>query len=736
MPALIQSLVNGINPVVGMSRSDLRPGDTVTVSHQGPPANSYAWSLAFTPKNLAGTQSSAVLSGDTASPTPGSFVVDYPGSYLVQEVVDAGLPTQSIQTVRLEFISKLGKLRLNAAGERRDNLGVVPSDAAATGWADRQNYNLGVLEDLIHHSVASGRIIYVDANRGKDNLHAQNDPTVAEGYADFSTIGAAIIAAVSNATYNGGIPPSAFQPIIVAVRPGFYVEDVTFAPFVHVVGFPSAGSSQGDAVDMERSVVIRCANLGAPGGTHTANLPLTGDFVMLSGLVLENVGATTNGLLRKIGLGDLYIHGCTFLQSGGGAPNQGSTISAERGRTFLRQCKLIQLDTFTPSSSAFRVQNAVGNTAHLEITHSKIYGTSLGTVDANRVGDCTARFAHCEFVQTGVNPATFAIHTWAEDLVLEDCSIRTTNVAITAAVAGNPDVAGAQSDLLIRLRQCSLGAPGSYLGVDLNDTGVPGTATLQLGSVEYDEASSVVSVGVVREALTHAKSLFFDDSVSGLGVANVQDAIDAIAGAAGAPANAAYLTLAATGGLSQERVLTPTVGDLVGTDGGANGPYTLALANTAVAPGGSFARANLTVDSKGRITAASTSLTQYVFHRQMPIVLGAPAAVYNEFCVVPFQNFFSFSGGAGAFRAYLNSAYGLAPGSVLIDVLVGPPGAPVSLLAAPVDISATPGGSLLSPTVLAGFYTIAAGQVLVFRVNCTIPVPAGGPLVLSLTGAI
>ena len=75
-----------------------------------------------------------------------------------------------------------------------------------------------------------------------------------------------------------------------------------------------------------------------------------------------------------------------------------------------------------------------------------------------------------------------------------------------------------------------------------------------------------------------------------------------------APTNAQYLTLTTDAVLTQERVLTGGAGEISITDAGPGSTATLALITTGVAAG-SYTHTNLTVDSKGRITAAATGQT-------------------------------------------------------------------------------------------------------------------------------
>lgn len=140
MAARIRSLKNAITPVDEASRDDIVVGDLVTVQSLDAAA-SYSWALVYVPEG-----SVATFSGSLTAVSPGSFTADLSGSYLVRLVVDANLVSESTQYVRLRVLTTGLSLRLVAAGERRDDTGVIPVDADPTGWADDQNYNLLSLE--------------------------------------------------------------------------------------------------------------------------------------------------------------------------------------------------------------------------------------------------------------------------------------------------------------------------------------------------------------------------------------------------------------------------------------------------------------------------------------------------------------------------------------------------------------------------------------------------------------
>jgi len=147
MAAQIRSTIPAKPTVDNASRDDLAVGDVVTLEAV-PPAvgTTFQWTLAFIPEG-----STAVLTPPAAATTSGpvDFTVDLAGPYLVRLTVDAGLPTEDTQYVRLRALTSSLGLKLVAAGERRDSTGVIPVDVDSEGWANEQNYNLQALETAV-----------------------------------------------------------------------------------------------------------------------------------------------------------------------------------------------------------------------------------------------------------------------------------------------------------------------------------------------------------------------------------------------------------------------------------------------------------------------------------------------------------------------------------------------------------------------------------------------------------
>lgn len=516
----IETLVNAASPLTDTSRTDARAGDVITLNYVGGPFVTIGWSLTFTPDAVDGTPSTATLSA-TSGPGPITFTIDNEGSYMIRQAVDDGV-TITETYVYVSFLTIFGNLRLVAGGERRDGSGVpIPVDATAEGWADDQNKNLQVLLGFVQHVSASGRLIYVDANRGKDNSNPVSDPTIAEGYADFDSINDAIQAALFDPDFNGGVAPSPTDPVIVAVRPGFYEEDITFEPYVHVIAWPGTGGFLGDT---DQSVLVRTS--AAP---HVLNMTGAGEFCHIHGIMFENVVSTTSAVVRKVGLGQAYLSQCRVLQRGDSA-GQGPAVAAEVGRLVLDHCTLVQQATTDDTAVALRLSPTNPNTAEVQGIRCRIEGTSAALLDSNQAGGVgtEANFLDTDFIQVGAGAGSFCVDTFSPAARFEGCTFTMANGAITDAVRGNPGGAGTPGDLLIALRRSILGDPDAMgdLGVSVDDTGVAGTATLQLGSSEF--TGLTLGGTVVQQAMTKSLSLFYDNTTSGIAGENVQDAIDQV----------------------------------------------------------------------------------------------------------------------------------------------------------------------------------------------------------------
>lgn len=342
----------------GVSRNDLRKGYEVTCTSVHT-ETSYSWSLSFAPETsgpedtepdtnaYARVNSNASLSSTTAQQT--KFVVDNEGSYLVRLVTDAGLGTEDVQFVRLRVMTVFGELFLISAGERRDESGVIPVDVSAQGWANEQNSNIQRLMLLVRRLSMSGRVLYVDANRGRkysDSSVQPNDPTniirmpgpetgredetgmrtACEGFADFSSITAAMAYAATCAA-RGETPLSADDPYIIKVAPGVYQEDLTLIPHVHLIADTNGEVILTDfgTAQMNGATVYTTAN---PGAHHTYTGSSVDDFLLLRGIGFLNGYDKTEPIFHQRG-GFLMFEGCQMIQ-GGAHATQGPIILAEK----------------------------------------------------------------------------------------------------------------------------------------------------------------------------------------------------------------------------------------------------------------------------------------------------------------------------------------------------------------------------------------------------------------------
>jgi len=504
MAAVIQSAITAKPTINGASRNDLRAGDLVTLAAFDLSHTTYSWTLADTPETKEGTPSSAVLSTTTGT-GPITFTVDNEGSYLIRLIVDAGLGTEDTQFVCLRYLTVFGDLQLAAAGERRDETGSIPVDAAPEGWARNQNINLLRILAYVQRVSTSGRTITVDANRGLDHLNPVDDPTIAEGFADYSTISAAISAALSMSP-----APSLNDPVVIQVFPGYYVENVDFFSHVHVVGVSNHATDSRD-----RSVVIRTASVSP---MHSAHVTGAGQFCLLSNLTLENVGATSDPVLSKIGSGTLYLHRCTILQNGND-PAQGPAYSHDGGWVIGNGCTVQSNVTADGQRLALR-QNTT-STDMLWID-SDFTGPSAIAIGASNLPLMNAEFRGCRMDSTFVSSSSWAVQSNAELLVLDRCDVNISGGLSTKAVDIHPDAGVHGSNLVVDVRWCHVVGD-----INFNTTGVVGDTRLRLGASDY---SAVNITGALTEqtATVEGTSLFYDNSVTGITPENVQDALDHI----------------------------------------------------------------------------------------------------------------------------------------------------------------------------------------------------------------
>lgn len=149
MAARIRSQINHASPIDEASRDDVLVGDILTLSSLDA-ATTYSWALVDVPYG-----SSATFSGSLTSVSPGSFTADVDGAYLVRLIVNAGTGSEDTQYVRLRVLTEDLGLRLTAAGERRDESGVVPVDAEPGGWSSDLNRNLKSLEAAVVARISS-----------------------------------------------------------------------------------------------------------------------------------------------------------------------------------------------------------------------------------------------------------------------------------------------------------------------------------------------------------------------------------------------------------------------------------------------------------------------------------------------------------------------------------------------------------------------------------------------------
>jgi hypothetical protein len=488
MAASIRSTVSPVNhpvtgtprPVkVGESRDDLYTGDTVTVQHVGAAATTYAWTLAFKPEG-----STATFAGDPLTSGPLTFNVDLEGPYLIRLTVDLGLPTENSQFVRLRYLTDFGGLKLTAAGEQNNSGVPVPVDATTTGWADQQNFNLQTLLDLVSIVSSSGRVLYVDENAGAAADHGDYD---------------SIQDAINHADTAGA---TALEPWVVLVRPGLYTEDLTFQPHVHVVGWPG---------NIDGSSTLRVVRVQNQSGKHVVNVPGASDQTYISSLTFENPINTPDACVETQGPGTTVFHRCSVASLGTSA-SQGAAVETTGGFLVLDHTELQQ------NTAAGFDRPALEATSGTNLTTR---GSSmLGPSGMSLVAGSVATLRDTRVTATSGAGSAYGIRSNAESLTLDYCTVRT---IIADAIQIHPGGGFLAGDVGLTTRWTFIAG-----GILFDTTGIGGTTTLHMGSTEYATLNFPGSSPSDFAATTKARSLFYDNTTTGISAENVQDAIDEV----------------------------------------------------------------------------------------------------------------------------------------------------------------------------------------------------------------
>lgn len=526
MPASIRTTLHSSpgGPVVGsvlvdQSREDLRKGYQIVLESVNA-HTTYAWSISFKPESPNRTDSSAaLLPPENANGSVAKFNVDFEGAYLIRLVVDAGLPSEDVKYLRCRFQTRFGNLKLVAAGERRDENGLIPLDATAEGWSNDQNQNLQLILAQIRRQATTGRVLWVDANRGRDYTDNANDPTVtyaipgsdpassaddltftAEAHGDFSTINEAITYAAAAAS-RGEPAPSAADPYFIRVKPGAYTEDLVLQAHIHIVGDDWSRAARTSA-DGSMPVVVLSANAG--GNTHGYSPGGNTNPCYLSNLSLVNRTNTTTPLLSHT-RGVLILDNCVVYQSGNHA-SQGpaiSSVSANSSYLVLHHC-LVQNDAATSDACWALVVDSDTATA-LWVQDTQISGRSALSFNES----CYAG-TQIDLRDTVVNAGLGYCLRSGGSILAQGCTFTSSSAAKNVVVDGFGASAGANSgDVDVHISNSSL------TQVIFDRTFVGGDANWQGSSITLNGATPDVWLqapgGALSEtvAATSARTLLW-----------------------------------------------------------------------------------------------------------------------------------------------------------------------------------------------------------------------------------
>jgi hypothetical protein len=370
------------------------------------------------------------------------------------------------------------------------------------GWANDQNLTLQKLNLFIRRASVSGRVLYVDHNRGRDSYDATqtpNDPTnklympgpdsaglvttgayvPAQYFADFHTINAAIVYA-ANAAGRGEPALSVDYPYIIFIQPGIYVEDVVFRANIHLVGLGSQNILPYTAP--AKSVVLRTATTG-----HQFYTAAAADTVVLKNLQIENTAADAFDVIfpeatSPVFGGVMILDNVHIEQKNVGVGATGNALILGDGTAstslLMRNSSIRDLSGEGAGHYAVTVD---GNAGYLEMIGSDISASLSSALDIN------TSFAAATYTMT-LNTSTvraeaaggIALRPLASDIDISYSEIGAVTATYAVYVVGGPKA----GDLNLTIEHSHI---DGIINFDI--LAAAGNTTLTLGSVIYDSVS-------------------------------------------------------------------------------------------------------------------------------------------------------------------------------------------------------------------------------------------------------
>jgi len=267
--------------------------------------------------------------------------------------------------------------------------------------------------------------------------------------------------------------------------------------------------------------------------THEISTPTNADQVIIKGVLFENKKVTTNAVVRKTGMGRAYVLDSRIVQMSND-PADGPCLAVDNGEFFGEDLYLQNLNS-EPTAETFQVNPSPPNTANANFENCRMVGASVGTINANLASNVRVNFLRCAMQSASVSPMAHGVITNGLQTFFNYSEGFVSNGTPDFIQANPTSVGVAGGGLTVGIYYSRLGPLnpplGARQGVSFDTTNIAGDVIFENGASEYSAVTLVGPNPLIQRATTNARSLFYDNTLSGLVAENVQDAIDEIASA-------------------------------------------------------------------------------------------------------------------------------------------------------------------------------------------------------------